>query len=470
MIVNNIQSIGKITSVKDFFQTLTGQLFQVEIISKGDNNEGLISLGGNKFQALLEPQFQAGEKFQAFVKEVTEQGIILSRIHPENTPTSLMERPSMSQITRVLITGFGLSQEDAAFVAKYIAGNDQNEGTGSLFMQGKGLNPDTKTPESELYLLPGKNTWTLQKGVPDSTREMDSIVKQFSILSSQNKDVEAEQILRLTVGQLNTLLNRGISLNQEIAALMTKYINEPNASKLKTLLTNTTAEINPLAALLRNIVPDWSKLNGKQFEAILIYLKRLGLEYESQIPYQLKTMDCDDVPDTVDNSVKSLLLKMVTADSLQRDNQKAVTNLLEEITGQQLWIQSGNNDTAYFLLHLPLQDNGNVYECRVAVESSRKGLKADVTHCHLALQVETENLNLIGADLNLYDNELSLCLLSDGQNDLESLVAGLSDQIKQNFADIGINLEKISFKSYDESAQFSKFISGQNILGVDIRG
>ncbi|AHF11365.1 hypothetical protein [Dehalobacter restrictus] len=50
MIINNIQSIGKISPLIDFTQLKTGQLLPVEIISRNGNQEGLISIAGQKLK------------------------------------------------------------------------------------------------------------------------------------------------------------------------------------------------------------------------------------------------------------------------------------------------------------------------------------------------------------------------------------------------------------------------------------
>ncbi|UWG95624.1 hypothetical protein LPY66_11925 [Dehalobacter sp. DCM] len=459
MIVNNIQSVNKIMPVKDFFQAMSGQLFQVEIISKEENNEGMITLGKNQFLAQLEPQFQKGDKFLVLVKEVTEEGIILSRVHPENIPTQPGERLTEGHVSHMLSKGFGLSEEDSLFLAKYLCGKYQDEGP-----------VEFKRQQPEIQLQPGKQAWTLQKGIPVENPEQN-LFNRYSLFN-QKHDIATEQSLRLTAGQLNTILNRGIPINQETTTLLAKYVNDYHGSELKTILTNTTAEIKPLISFLLKAIPEWSTLNGKQFEAILTYLKKLGLEHESQLVYQMKAADSHQgsEPKEMSPSVKSMLLSLLTDGSLGGDNAKAAANLLDNITGQQLWIQSGQNDAAYFLLQLPLRDNDSVRYCHVAVESSRKGLKADASHCHIALQVETENLNVIGADINLYNSHLSICLISDGEVDLASLIDGFSENIKQNFSDIGLSIDKIICKTYEECPQFTSFISGQNRVGVDIRG
>ena len=143
---------------------------------------------------------------------------------------------------------------------------------------------------------------------------------------------------------------------------------------------------------------------------------------------------------------------------------------LDRISGQQMWIQSGVRDNAYIIMQIPLQQNGKVYECKIAVESSRKGNKVDVDYCHIALEVETENLGMIGADLRLFERRLQISLITDDVHLLQSLVEHSFALTKERFADQNITLDYVSVKTYEEYPQFNGFITGQTMGGVDIKG
>lgn len=177
-----------------------------------------------------------------------------------------------------------------------------------------------------------------------------------------------------------------------------------------------------------------------------------------------------DEAESSPQSIKTMLLKMLAENSVLKENKAALQGLLEEITGQQLWIQTGARDNAYALIHLPLQDNGVTYNCSIAVESSRKGEKSDIDHCHIALQVETENLGKIGADLRLYEKKLNICVLSSEIESLDILIHDLYDSTKKNLSDLGFLLDNISLKTFEEYPQFANFIGGKYLSGVDVKG
>jgi len=476
MIINNIQSIGKISSLIDFTQLKTGQLLPVEIISRNGNQEGLISIAGQKINAQLEPQFLEGERFLAVVKEVNTEGVVLSRV---SQSTGQLSSLSAEQLSSMISKGFGLSAEEADFLVNNMV--NQNTAAGS------------KSAPPEILYQAADKLWMILREGKSQSKLLSKIAsrtapQETNAGAGQASSQVTGQALRLTLEQITTILNRGINLTPEISVVLAKYLNQQNSGVLKTMLSDQNSAnqsstnqsstsqssidqkspLNTLADQLWKIIPKWEDTNGEQFENILHYFKSLGLEHENQLLLKLKNNAGWEAEQT--ENVKTMLLNALAEDSVS-PGKSALKSFLDEITGQQIWIQTGNKEnTAYLLMHIPLQNNNELYNCSLAVESSRKGHKMDIEHCHLALQVETEHLDLLGADLTLYDNKLHICLLNDHPEELNSLIKDLYDQIKQNFADIGLSLEKLSLKTYDEFPQFVHFLTGKNFSGVDIKG
>ncbi|AHF11364.1 hypothetical protein [Dehalobacter restrictus] len=393
--------------------------------------------------------------------------------------TGQLSSLSAEQLSSMITKGFGLSADEADFLVNSMV--NQNTAAGS------------KSAPPEILYQAADKLWTIlregkNQGNLLSKTAFGTAPQETNAGAGQVSSQAARQALRLTPEQITTILNRGINLTPEISVILAKYLNQQNSSVLKTMLSDQNSAnqssinqsstsqspvdqkspLSTLADLLWKIIPKWEDTSGEQFENILHYFKSLGLEHENQLLFKLKNNAGQEAEQT--ENVKTMLLNALAEDSASPEK-SALKGFLDEITGQQIWIQTGNKENAaYFLMHIPLQNNNEIYNCLLAVESSRKGHKMDIEHCHLALQVETEHLDQLGADLTLYDNKLHICLLNDHREELNPLIEDIYDQIKQGFADIGLSLEKISLKTYDEFPQFAHFLAGKNFSGVDIKG
>ncbi len=292
------------------------------------------------------------------------------------------------------------------------------------------------------------------------------IDKNGIVLSKEN--TPAAKIDYLSPEEELVLTNRGFGFDSKIAEYLVKFNNLADVSKLP-ILTSENSELSDLVIFLKTIIPSLPKID-QSGNSILQYFHELGLNYENLIlklsknnKEQLKF----DPP-----SVKMELLKLLSEDgkSMSRENIQLLTNFLEEITGQQLWLQTGTNNNAYFLMNFPLQDNGVYYNARIAVESQRKGTKIDLNHCHFALQVDTPNLGKIGADLLIYENSISISILYDNIEEIKPILEELKNETTESFSVLGLKLQNISLKSFEDNQQFIKFITGKQLGGVDVKG
>lgn len=268
--------------------------------------------------------------------------------------------------------------------------------------------------------------------------------------------------------QLIILMNRGFNVDKEISDYLVKFANN-NLSTILFLIKMKNPQLNQLTSLLLKIIPKWSEINKSNTNIILEYYKGLGIDLEKTL-YESYFQEHKDI--SINSlSIKIQLLKVLSDNNSISDNDKAILNqLLEEITGQQLWFQSGVKKDAYYLLHFPLQDNELFYNCKMAIESNRKGQKIDMEHCHIALQVETKYLGIIGADLMIYEDSISISIINNNIEELTPLIQNLYDETENSFASLGLKLKNISLKTHEDFPQFSKFISGNQICGVDLKG
>ena len=266
----------------------------------------------------------------------------------------------------------------------------------------------------------------------------------------------------------NLLLNRGSSANADIAKYITDFTNK--STIINSLLNSRNSQLGSLISFLWSIIPKWSEVKKSKENFLYNYYKRLGVELEKTV-YEYLFQSKSQNGFTSD-SVKFQLLYLLAQkqNTLGQNEKDMLVKLLHEITGQQLWIQPGNKENIYMLLHFPLQDNGILYNCKIAIEGKRKGRKISVDFFHIALQVETENLGVVGVDLLIYRDSINVKLLNDKLIDgFKTNIDELQSQIDDIFTNLGYNLKNFSIDSFSNYSQFEKFISGNSMLGVDLK-
>jgi len=265
-------------------------------------------------------------------------------------------------------------------------------------------------------------------------------------------------------------LDRGINnTNSEISKYLIDFIHQ--TTSMNNLLNSKNSQFSNLISFLWAIIPKWSELKKCKDNFLNDYYKNLGIEMEkSMYEYFFQSRDKDDF---TNESAKFQLLSLLTQkqNSLEQAEKEMLAKLLNEITGQQLWIQSGNKENSYILLHFPLQDNGTLYYCKMAIEWKRKGHKNDdFDFCHLAIKIDTENLGVFGVDLLIYKNSINIKLLNDKLADrLLTNIDNLQYQLEEVFKNLGYNLNSFSVDIFSNFTQFEKFISGNSMAGVDIK-
>jgi hypothetical protein len=333
-----------------------------------------------------------------------------------------------------------------------ILSSDDSEGLISL-------NGTLMKAKLEAQVQSGDRFWAAVKEIDEN----GMVVLSREVWNSQT-------LSRLSQEQMLTLLDRGTGFDPETAEVLLNFARNQMRPLLDPLLASANPQINNLLTELLKIVPEWSALNGKNYGRLWQYNLRLGLENERTL-YQNFLAKNEPPPENTP-SVKEILLKTLQdpGKALSKEEKSALEKILAEITGQQLWVQSGTKKNAYSLLHFILQDQGVFYNCRVALESSRKGKKKDIQHSHIALQVETPNLGKVGVDFLIYDNAINICLLHDDVAELKAFLEELQPETAANFHNLGLRLERVTVKSFTELPDFQDFLSGKPRSGVDIKG
>lgn len=274
--------------------------------------------------------------------------------------------------------------------------------------------------------------------------------------------------------QLKQLTERGLPINQEIMTLL-KTFPTTNTGLLGALLTNLQG--TPLDGLITNLrksIPTWDGLSQDTgADELVECLRKLGLNYEQRISQmtkldsQAKEVEKNSLKDTFKYSLLEALQKHEGLNDSEAV--ETVTNLLRQLTGQQLWFKTGALDNAYLLLHLPLMHQEQFMPAQIAIESARKGGKMDEQHCRIGIQMETQELGQVGIDAYFYQDTLTFRVLTSDLESLPQLLEEVMPETRKHFAKLGINLTNIETGELAQNIEFQKFIQGSRRSGVDIQ-
>ncbi|MCB8817870.1 hypothetical protein LJE72_20460, partial [Desulfosporosinus sp. SRJS8] len=261
---------------------------------------------------------------------------------------------------------------------------------------------------------------------------------------------------------LNTVLaNRGLPTNE----LFVYLLNDAQTALYPEILKNSNLP-EELLQKFNDLIPSLKGLSNHETAGQLkSFLKLLGINYERRLFDILIKGQGDDSGELAQlkDTLKAQLLSLTnTHPSLSVINQ-----LLDKITGQQLWYDTGVDGNGYMLAEIPIRQDQEVKSIKLAIQGSRKNGKIDPKHCRIALQTETPNLGPIGIDAFFSMNQLSLSLLTKNPDALSILLDGLMDEVKRNFQMIGVNLTSIHLKPLDNS-EFHTLLKGEAKNGVDV--
>jgi len=171
------------------------------------------------------------------------------------------------------------------------------------------------------------------------------------------------------------------------------------------------------------------------------------------------------------DTLKSKLIRLLeaTGQNLATSERGMARALLDDITAQQLWLQSGIRKNAFVLMNMLLQDQDELYQARIAIESARKGSRMDPRHCRIAVQVDTYHLGTVGADVWLYEDRIHLCLLSDDPEGMTEMIQPELPFAQEHFRALGMVLASITTKDFVDMPRFRTFLAGEQ-LEVNVEG
>jgi hypothetical protein len=326
------------------------------------------------------------------------------------------------------------------------------------------------------------------------------------------------------------VLQRGILTNDREILRLVQQLPERGGDWQVWRETIRTAE--PLKQLLAYLeIPEWPEMETEGMEKIVKFLQKMGIEYEAKLLYQAPVQrqeaelgqqpgqqplrepgelaraaaetlnpavapkpkegqelkiprhaaevmgaaaaDGPEEPEAVKETLKGAVLKELAALAARNSeppHHRVLTQMLDHITSQQLWLQSGAAENAFFLLCLPLRNQGEMNEVRIAAEAKRKGTKLDVQHCRLAFLTSTEYLGEIGIDAWLGSEGIDVKILSADPEELTGLLDEAWPDARHRITNQGWPVKSMAVSRLESDSEFMRFIQGNKRSGVDLQG
>ncbi|MGC7871348.1 hypothetical protein ACPUYX_07425 [Desulfosporosinus sp. SYSU MS00001] len=513
--VNNTLVLSRDTEVqkpiiampdKDTFQI--GQKIIVEMLSQIEDGKTSILADGKPVQAFLDFEAKPGDKFQAVVKNFVGNTLVLSRDTDVQKPMAAMPGKDAFQIGHKIIVEM-LSQEDDGKASILVNGKsvqafldfeakpgDKFQAVVKNFMNNTlVLSRDTDV-QKPMAAMPGKGTFQIvQKIIVEMLSQLEdgkvsilangksvqafldfeakpedkfqAVVKSFmdnTLVLSRDTDVQkpVESALSNTSNTSNMVLaNRGLPNNELFAYLL----NDAQTASYPEILRNSDLP-EELVQKFNDLIPSLKGLSTQETaEQLKSFLKQLGINYEHRLFGSLikgQGGDSEELTQLKD-TLKAQLLSLTNTHS----SSSVINQLLDKITGQQLWHDTGVDGNGYMLAEIPIRQDQKIKSIKLAIQGSRKNGKLDPNHCRIALQTETPNLGPIGIDAFFSMNQLSLSLLTKNSDTLSVLMDGLMAEVKRDFHRIGVSLTSIHLKPLDNS-EFHTLLKGEAKNGVDV--
>lgn len=226
-----------------------------------------------------------------------------------------------------------------------------------------------------------------------------------------------------------------------------------------------------VGSFFQDIVPQWSTLGEKDGYKLLAQLiKGFGFDYERRIRNLGNLPKEEQIKEQADLSktLKGILLSTLSNES-EAEGKSLLTNLLERLTGQQVWLQGASPESPFYLFEFPIRHEGEVYAQRLAIKAARRGNKVDLGHCRVALHAQAPTLGEIGIEGWLYEGQLTVKALSENPGLLSNLIEENFSAAHEQFKRLGIHLHPVSVDSLRTAEEFHRFLRGELREGVDFQ-
>ncbi|MDR3270125.1 MAG: hypothetical protein LBT32_01235 [Peptococcaceae bacterium] len=512
-----------------------GERVLVEVLRGNQSGLAMVLLKDRVMQAEVQTMVQAGERFFAIVGEKQAEGILLVRAdRPAAEQSGTAEKLDGSLIKLLSkgdapagqagkTAGTAERPESARLLVEVLKGN-QN-GPAAILLNGRPMLAKMDVP------VRAGDRFFAVAAEPEADGvvaiKTDLTAKEIANLREKPVERPNNQVLQRGILSNDSEVARLVRHMPEQRSDWKSWLDTlKNADPLKNSDT--------LKSVLKNFnLPEWQSMEKEGSAKIIDFLKKMGVEYEAglshlsqervvqtparspaQSPARLAvpegtppgggrqaapglergtagtaatvttaakshwtqpgwTQNAEALEqDKLSQTLKGALLKELTLVHPRQAAQHQVLNqVLDHITSQQLWLQSGADDNAFFLLYLPLKyPNGDVNEVRIAAEAKRKGAKIDYQHCRVAFLTHTEQLGDVGVDVWLGSEGVDMRLLSDQPEEVRSLMEALWPETRERISHQGWQVRSVEVSRLDLNTEFLRFVQGAKRSGVDLQG
>lgn len=239
---------------------------------------------------------------------------------------------------------------------------------------------------------------------------------------------------------------------KDVKAVLDQTIFKPSTTRVQhfvseqSLLKSSTTMEEQLAYGIKQAVrpmPDQDYSARQVFES----LKRLGLTHENDAANSLVFGSKAEQEETGSN-VKSMLIKMAQ----EGEGLAKAEQALSSLTGQQLLNKQDPSGMQNLFMQMPFLLNQKMENIKVFINSQKSGEKIDWENCSLYFVLETKKLGEVGIMVTAQNRNVSITFNSDKDN-LEQLLAPMTEISKERLQDIGYHLEALKSKKPSASAQ-----------------
>ena len=167
--------------------------------------------------------------------------------------------------------------------------------------------------------------------------------------------------------------------------------------------------------------------------------------------------------DTNSNPILVALKNTLKAKALKDIN---TNDLVQWLTKQQFCLDQGEHNQ-FMLLFLLVLHGEQLKQFKVASLSPRKNSGEKKVY-RIGLTATSEQLGEIGIEARIYDNSISLQVLSDQSEALEHLIKITQPETISSFQKAGFNLIGIEVLPLQKAENFNLFMQGQVATEVDV--
>ncbi|NDI33409.1 hypothetical protein [Chengkuizengella sediminis] len=173
------------------------------------------------------------------------------------------------------------------------------------------------------------------------------------------------------------------------------------------------------------------------------FIKNLGLDYEKQLVNSFKSFEftsnkmnqpimniatLSDLETSMEfQNLKSLMLQLLSVDDLPSHIKEQSQQLLNHITGQQLFLSSNRTDViTHFTIFIPIYNDSGDQTSSISIQSRRnKKGEIDVNNCSLWFDLNMKTLGETLIDIQVVSNMVSIQIHNDHSKTEELIETGI---------------------------------------------